>query len=200
MEEIIEKTKREVISEFENDIPVLFEEKLRAGLVIGPLPAPDEMAVQLIRAHAIDATKIKLTERHHQNDYDREEKRIYNGKEAEWVLRIYLKLPPPDLTVGPSTKHNVADVVYRNQRIGVKSSQLTNGNAAMVHKVPKRPEIIMVKNENGWYIFGVGTIEVMKNNQDIRLLKTAYNDSKAGLTIDGYRQLIPFDTFLRELV
>lgn len=182
-------------SEFSIGIIPLFNEKLNSGLLIGPILVPEE-ALELTKAHAKDMAEIKAKEKHHDKDYQKEYDRVYNGKEAEWAVRIHEGLPAPDLTVGHSKDYNIADICnYYGMAIGIKSSQLTHRNAAMVHKNPERPEIIISKNKDGWYIFGVASIDIMRNNQDINLIRLDPKDSKGGLTLSGYKKLIPINSF-----
>lgn len=150
-----------------------------------------------IDAHAQSAVEIKIKELHHKNDGKKEYERIWLGKVAEFIFAKTYDLPLPDLTVGPSKNYDKSDVIVYGREFGIKASKI--GNAALVHKKPKRREIIIIKNDDIMYIAGIATIDSMMKNIDDDLLRLAMNPNKSGFTMEGYKTLYSIDDAIEEL-
>jgi hypothetical protein len=96
----------------------------------------------------------KYGEYHHQIDSHNEEKRWRTGLEGEAVVEQFLGVNFSDRTAGKSKDYNEADLKRIGLDCGVKTTEY--GKFPVVHKVPKRPEIIVLKiNKTDFYMCGL---------------------------------------------
>ena len=96
----------------------------------------------------------KYGEYQHKIDSHNEEKRWKTGLEGEAVVEKFLGVLFSDKTAGDSKDYNEADLKRLGIDCGVKATEY--GKFPVVHKHPKRPEIIVLKlNEYEFYVCGV---------------------------------------------
>ena len=176
------------IAEFRYEHNSLFSEKVKSNQWI-LLPALSDEEQHRIDEFSNECAILKVEEELHKKDKEREYDRIRTGKSAEASLRKYLNLPFPDLTLGPSYRYPVRDISIKENDYGIKCSKL--GQAALVFTEPRISEIILIKSDEKYYLCGVANINIMKNHNDKSLIKSANNSKKAGLTIEGYKSLLP---------
>lgn len=178
---------------FKDQIISLFKRKTQIKQWIH-LPAPSKEMIKEVRTFASEVIPVKLKEAHHRVDNNNEWKRVYNGKMSEYVIRQYLGQEKPDMTVGPSSKYNVADIKIGDLNFGIKCTEL--GKAAMIHKVPERHEIVMLINEGEYFICGIASKKNLTIHQDDSLIVNATNYNKSCLNIEGYKDLTPFQKLI----
>jgi hypothetical protein len=190
--------KTTILADFNEGIRLLLTEKTQSGLWI-ELPKISIEEEQQIQEFAKNSLPVKQAEEHHINDNKKEWERLTRGKDGEWALRSYLGLKKPDLNIGSSLDFNVSDIEdYYGKKIGIKTSQL--GNAALIHKKPVRPEIILIGLSSRWFIAGVADVTILKECQNDNLLRIATNYKKTGLTLEGYKRLIPFSVYKKDII
>ena len=106
----------------------------------------------------------KAKEDDHQRDFKKEFKRWRNGFCGEAAVEAYLGINFMDFSIGESTKYCNADLKSLGLNIGIKTSEY--GQYPLVHKNPKRSEIIVLKKDTlNFLICGLATIEVLKEYQ-----------------------------------
>jgi len=154
------------------------------------IPTLTEEQLERVKNFSRDAAVVKFKE--HTHDFEGEYKRIFNGKRAEHVLTNYLNQPAPNMEVGPSFRYAGPDIYINKVRYDIKASEINK--SAMIFKKPKMAALVMIidnrSKEDRFYICGIASIELQENNQDERLIFTAKNPDKTGLTIQGYKNLI----------
>lgn len=94
-------------------------------------------------------------------DNDKLYKRFYNGMLGEVAIEKLIGKSFINWTVGNSRYYNVADLSSIGIDMGVKSVEY--GKFPVIHKQPKRPEIInFIKDYNEVLVCGVASIYTMK--------------------------------------
>lgn len=144
----------------------------------------DEFSDKLIAA--------KLRERHYRVDNDGMKDRFQTGFMGEAALGKFLGVDCMDLTIGISHDYNKADLGCLGIECGIKTAKWDRFH--MVHKVPKRPEIIIVKYDITYYICGLATVQVLEDCQDDKLVtndKLRARGTKTGF--HGYSKLLRFN-------
>jgi len=186
----------DLLGSFKNEHLEFWRDSVKSGeWMLLPFLNDDEKSV--VEEFARNCIPVKMSESGHQKDPQREYARIYNGKRAEWALMKHLGFPPPDMTIGDSHMHKGKDIELFGEKFGIKSS--VAGQAALVFKRPVMPEIILVQNGDNFYLCGLASIKSMRDNNDVRLMKSALNSQKAGLTMEGYKNLIPLGMVVKYL-
>jgi len=140
-----------------------------------------------------DITKAKSKEKLHQIDNDRERKRWTTGVSGELAVENFLKVRFFDWRIGESHKFNSPDLRKIGLNIGIKTVEY--GKFPVVHKNSKRPEIIVVKEDNRFFICGLATVEVLNTYTDDDLIlnpKLRARNVKTGFY--GFEHLIPFSS------
>jgi hypothetical protein len=186
----------EVLKFFQSEHITIWKSKVASGewVLLPRLSEEEKSAVDEFSSNCIP---VKMAETGHQKDPKREYIRIYNGKCAEWALMKHLGLEPPDMTIGDSRLHMGKDIELFGEKFGIKCSVV--GQAALVFKKPVMPEIILVQRNDDYYLCGIASMKVMRENNDIKLMKSALNSQKAGLTMEGYGNLQQLEGTLRYL-
>jgi hypothetical protein len=142
----------------------------------------------------------KASEQHHIMDNNAEQKRWLTGIGGELALEKYLNTPFFDWSIGNSEKYNVPDLKRIGLNVGVKTVEY--GKFPVVHINPKRPEVIVVRSNNKFYICGLATVENLKNNSSIDLIiDKKLRERKVKTGFYGFSELISFNNIkeLREI-
>lgn len=136
----------------------------------------------------------KKKEAHHQIDGGSEFKRFYTGFLGEAALEELFGMELIDWSIGKSNYYNIADLHKLGLNVGVKTVE--NGKCHIIHTVPKRPEIMMVKDKNEKnriIILGVASIKTMKMYQNRELIKSPMLKKRLEKTaFCGYQYITPF--------
>ena|ERR1035437_1069239 len=184
-----ETKKQDILTEFNEKHFDIWRRKTasRNWILLPPLTAEEHEEVKVFSRKS---AQKKVKETGHEEDYEQEYWRAHNGKYAEWSFRKQINFPPPDLTIGESHKYVGEDIIIEEEKFGIKCSKV--GQAALVFKKPTLPEIILIMHGNDVYLCGIASVKIMKECHDELLKKSARNQKKAGLTIEGYENLYPF--------
>lgn len=144
--------------------------------------------------------KEKSKETHHIIDGGSEYKRFYTGFLGELALEELLGIELIDWSIGKSNYYNIADLHKIGLNVGVKTVE--SGKCHIIHTNPKRPEIIMFKDEkrdDRILIMGVASIDIMKKYQDRNLIKSPNLKKRLEKTaFCGYKYINAFSS-LEEL-
>lgn len=122
-----------------------------------------------IRNFAKEVSQAKLKERHYQIDDGSMEKRFFTGFMGELAVSMILEGFKLDLSIGDSSKFNLPDISKHN--LGIKTVEW--GKFPIVHKNPKRSEIINVLHKNTVYVCGIASVQVMKQHSSDDLILSA---------------------------
>jgi len=112
--------------------------------------------------------KAKLKEKHYQVDDGSLKKRFYTGFLGEMAVSLIFEKNTVDWAIGNSKIFNKADLSALGKNIGIKTVEW--GKFPIVHKNPKRPEIINIREGNTIYVCGVASKENMENNSTDELI------------------------------
>lgn len=189
-------TKQEILNVFYSEHVKLFDCKVTSG-EWNRLPELSKEEEAIIEEFTTKSIKRKMEEEGHKRDPEKERLRISNGKRAEWALMKYVDLPAPDMTIGESFNYMGQDLELHGKKFGIKCSKL--GQAALVFKKPKMPEIILVQKGDNFYLCGIASPKLMRENNEQLLMKSALNTQKAGFTINGYENLENFHVVVNYL-
>lgn len=151
----------------------------------------------LIHEFATQMTSAKSKEEAYKRDGKSKTVRWTTGPAGELAVQAILKTPFVDLTIGESKSYNHADLRSIGLNVGVKTVRY--GLFPMVPISPTRPEIIVIRKEDRFYICGVATVETMKKYSSQNLIKdpNAFKENrKTGFY--GFDKVLPFRT-LKEL-
>ena len=151
----------------------------------------------LIHEFAIQVISAKSEENAYKRDGNSKMVRWSTGPAGELAVQAVLKTPFVDLSIGHSKSYNHADLKAIGLNVGIKTVRY--GLFPLVPINPTRPEIIVVRKEDRFYICGVATVAVLKKFSSRRLVKdpNAYKENKK-TGFYGFDQLAPFRT-LQEL-
>ena len=149
----------------------------------------------------INIAKAKKGERHHIIDSQRTKKRFTTGYLCEVALEKFLRVGFVNLSIGPSKLTDVPDLWPAGLRVGVKGSDYTNYNSAVVPNTDTfcEPQVIVLKLKNNVYaIAGYADENVIrKYRSDYYVGPTMKNNDKTGFY--GYRYLKQFNSW-KELI
>jgi hypothetical protein len=106
--------------------------------------------------------KEKIKEKHYQVDDGSLRKRFYTGFLGEMAVSLIFEKNTVDWAIGNSKIFNKADLSSLGKDIGIKTVEW--GKFPIIHKNPKRPEIINIRDGNSIYVCGIASVENMKNN------------------------------------
>lgn len=123
-----------------------------------------------------------------------EKKRWKTGISGEIAVEMLLGIEFVDWTIGESKNYNCSDLSACGLDVGIKTVEY--GKFPIIHKNSKRPEIIVVKKGNLYYICGLAPTHVLNTHQDDNLVlspKLRARNTKTGFY--GFQYLIPFRTF-----
>ena len=146
-----------------------------------------------IRQFANDVIKEKLKEKLHQKDGSSEKIRWFTGVSGELAVEKYLGVHFFDWRIGNSEKFNSPDLRKLGLNIGIKTVEY--GKFPVIHKKSKKPEIIVVKSGNRFFICGLASIDVLNTYQDDDLIlapKLRARNVKSGFY--GFKHLLPFSS------
>lgn len=139
-----------------------------------------------IRNFAKEASVAKLKEPHYQIDDGSLEKRFFTGFLGELAVSMILEGFKLDLTIGDSSKFNLPDISRHN--MGIKTVEW--GKFPIVHKRPKRSEIICILERNIVYVCGIASIDNMKkNSSDELILSKNLRDRNVKTGFHGFADL-----------
>ena len=150
-----------------------------------------------IKRFVNDVIKAKSMETLHQKDGDKERKRWFTGVSGELAVENYLKVRFFDWGIGNSHHFNSPDLRKIGLNIGIKTVEY--GKFPVIHKDSRKPEIIVVKKDNRYFICGLAPVPVLNAYQDDELIlnaKLRARNVKTGFY--GFKHLIPFSS-LQEL-
>lgn len=136
----------------------------------------------------------KMKERIHQIDNDAEIKRWITGVSGELAVEKLLGVEFFDWSIGQSDVYNVADLRQLGLDVGIKTVEY--GKFPVIHKKSTRPEIIVIKEDDRYYVCGVATVDVLNKYQDDNLVlnkKLRARNVKTGFY--GFEQLRQFRSF-----
>lgn len=109
--------------------------------------------------------KEKMKEEHYKIDSGSLKKRFFTGFLGEMAISLIFEKNTVDWAIGNSKIFNKADLKAIGRDIGIKTVEW--GKFPIVHKNPKRPEIINLRKENTIYVCGIATPEnMLKNSTD----------------------------------
>lgn len=151
-----------ILNQYDREHRTLWNEKITSKdwLLMPMLSLKEKEQVEIF---SNDCVKEKLKEVEHQNDFQKEYIRIYNGKCAEWSLRNYLGMIAPDLSIGNSYLYIGKDIEIDGKEFGIKCSKL--GQAPLIFKNPTISEIILIQDRDSFYNSGA-TIEIILKSLD----------------------------------
>ncbi len=134
----------------------------------------------------------KLTEKHYKKDNSSMYKRMYTGFLGEAAVEQLIDRPIMDFSIGDSKTYDKADIFPLN--VGIKTVEY--GLYPLVRVNPKTGEIICVKlSDDTVVVCGYASLTVVKNNQDIELVKDyacKKRGTKAGF--NGFQYLKRFES------
>lgn len=154
----------------------------------------DDKKISDIKTFTNEIIKKKVNEKHHKQDNRKEYKRFYTGTLGEIALENYLNKTFFDWTIGESSKYNSADLRSLGINVGIKTVEF--GKFPIIHKNPKRPEIIMMKlSDNEVVVCGLATVETMKKHSSDKYIESPFLRKRGTKTgFYGFKELKPFKT------
>ncbi|MDB4330256.1 hypothetical protein N9948_00825 [bacterium] len=139
-----------------------------------------------IREFSKKVIKEKMKEEHYQKDYGSLEKRFFTGFLGELALSMILEDFKIDLSVGDSFDFNFPDIKKYN--LGIKTVEW--GKFPLIHKKPKRKEVINLLDGNTIYVCGIASIESMlKNSSDDLILSPNLRERNVKTGFYGFKDL-----------
>lgn len=112
--------------------------------------------------------EAKLKEDHYKVDSGSLKKRFYTGFLGEMAISLIFEKNTVDWAIGNSKIFNKADLSAIGKNIGIKTVEW--GKFPIIHKNPKRPEIINIREGNSVYVCGIATIANMESNSSDDLI------------------------------
>lgn len=141
-------------------------------------------------------------ERAHNVDGGQEVRRWTTGVLGEMALERYLGASFIDWTLGSSADYDRADLAPLGLDVGVKTVEY--GKYPVVHKNPRRPEVILVKEGRMTvHVCGLASPEVMRAHADDGLILSGALRARGVKTgFWGFGELLPFGDLgdLRRLI
>lgn len=137
--------------------------------------------------------EAKMKEHIHMIDNGSEKKRWTTGISGELAVEKLLGIQFFNWSIGRSQDFNASDLSKYGLDVGVKTVEY--GKFPIIHKKVKRPEIIVVKKGNRFFVCGLATTRVLEIYQDDELVlspKLRARNVKTGFY--GFEHLIPFHT------
>jgi hypothetical protein len=127
--------------------------------------------IKLIEEFVKAVVDQKKSESHHEVDKNNEYKRFYTGTLGEAALEELFGVDLIDWTVGNSALYNEADLRAIKMDVGIKT--VSENSFPIIHKAPKRPEIINIREGNDKVIVcGFASVQTMEQYQDVNLIKS----------------------------
>jgi hypothetical protein len=128
-------------------------------------------------------------------DNNKMSKRFLTGVLGEVAVEELIHKQFVNWTVGAAKFYNKADLTKLNLNIGIKTVEM--GKLPVIHKKPKRPEIINLKvNDHFFYICGLATREtLLKYQDDDGILSPALRKKGNKTAFYGFSELIKFNNF-----
>lgn len=117
-----------------------------------------------------DVVIEKLNESHYKIDSGSLKKRYQTGFMGEMAISKILEKNTVDWAIGNSKIFNKSDLSALGKNVGIKTVEW--GKFPIVHKNPKRPEIICIRKENTVYVCGLATIAAMQEYSSDELIKS----------------------------
>lgn len=139
--------------------------------------------------------EAKMKEYIHMIDNGSERKRWKTGISGELAVEKLLGIRFFNWSIGHSRDYNTSDLLSYGLNVGVKTVEY--GKFPIIHKKVIRPEIIVVKKGNRFFVCGLATTRVLKLYQDDDLIlspKLRARNVKTGFY--GFEHLVPFRTLL----
>ena len=167
-----------------------FKEEFDKSPMKVKITLPEETKAKL-KVFLDEVISAKESEEHHKVDNSQEYKRWYTGFGGECALEVFLNRKYVDLSVGDSKAYHVSDLSKLGLDIGVKTVEL--GKFPIVFKTSRSPQIIIVKDNDDFYICGLATIETLNTYQSDELIlspKLKARGTKTGFY--GFELLEPF--------
>jgi hypothetical protein len=133
-----------------------------------------DIKVKKVRDFVEEVIQAKTKEKHHKIDPRSAYKRFFTGTLGEVALECLLGVELVDWDVGLSSGFNTADLRKIRLDVGIKTVE--HDKYPVIHKHPKRPEIILIKNkhkENEISLIGIASVDILKTYQNDRLIKDA---------------------------
>ncbi len=123
-----------------------------------------EAKLERVKDLAKRIAEAKQNEEHHLIDGQKEYKRQLTGLLGEAAIEEFFGIEVIDYSVGNSNTYNVADMKKAGFNLGVKTVEVWK--FPIVHKNPRRPELICVKRkENEVVFFGYASKSVLSEFQ-----------------------------------
>lgn len=155
----------------------------------------------LIHNFATQVISAKSKEGAYVRDGKSKSIRWTTGPAGELAVQAVLKTPFVDLSIGESKSYNHADLRAIGLNVGVKTVRY--GLFPMVPINPTRPEIIVIRKDDRFYVCGVATVEVLKKYSSRNLIKdpNAFKENKK-TGFYGFGEVLPFQTLteLKEIL
>jgi len=146
-----------------------------------------------LKAFVTEVIEAKQTEEHHKVDNGQEGKRWYTGFAGESALEEYLDSNYIDLTVGDSKQYHISDLSKLNLDIGVKTVE--SGKFPIIFKRSYSPQVIIIKDNNDFYICGMATVNTLNTYQSDELILSPALKARGTKTgFYGFGHLEPFDS------
>ena len=144
--------------------------------------------------------EAKLKEKHYQVDDGSLRKRFYTGFLGEMAVSLIFEKNTVDWAIGNSKIFNKADLSALGKNIGIKTVEW--GKFPIVHKNPKRPEIINIREGNSIYVCGIASKENMeKNSTDDLILSDQLRQRNVKTGFYGFSDLkfLPKERVIQKL-
>lgn len=133
-------------------------------------------------------------------DYGSQQKRWSTGLLSEKAVGKHIGQNFCDFSNGHSSDYAYPDLKSLGLNIGVKSA--TFGNCPLIYENHKTPEIIVIRENNIFYILGVALPHILNTYQTRSLIKSKKHLEFGKKTaFYGFEHLLPFDNLddLREI-
>lgn len=169
-----------------------FARYVQPYLVNRPLVTVPTAKIKRIHEFVHAVVEQKQKEEHHKVDKHNEHKRFYTGTLGEAAIEELLGVDIVDWNIGNSDAFNQADLRSIGINAGIKTVE--SGNFPIVHVHPRRPEIINIRlNDTQVYIGGLATLGILREYQDVDLIKSPSLRARGVKTgFYGVQQLKPF--------
>ena len=153
-----------------------------------------ESTLDEAKSFALLVIAEKMKEQVHKIDGTQHHKRFTTGISGELAVQALFGKQFVDMTVGSSSAYNHGDLTPIGFNVGVKTVE--RGKFPLVEKNSMRPEIIVVKDNNDYYIMGLALPAALRRYQDERLVLTNNeNLKKRKGGFFGFDRLQPFHSF-----